>query len=163
MIKTYGNLLLSGSLVVFAAILAVAAQYIDVGAAMARGGDFMPKICSILLLTLGIMLFVSELMNCKRERTNAAAGGPAAADGQRLNYSRLFANLALITAYFILLLPVGFLVATALYLAFQMYLFSERGKKHTILCPMVGIAVSSAIYYLFTYGFQLLLPRGILG
>lgn len=165
MIKTYGNLLVSGSLVVFAAILTAAAQDIDVGAAMAKGGDFMPKICSALLLALGAMLFAADLVRLLRRGGNAAesGGNPVAAEGRGLNYSRLFANLALIAVYFLLLIPVGFLVTTALYLAVQMYLFFDHGKRRMILCPAVGIAASAIIYYLFTYCFQLLLPYGILG
>ena len=60
MIKTYGNMMISGSLVVFAVILTIAAQYIDVGAAMAKGGNFMPKICAALLLVLSVILFLSD-------------------------------------------------------------------------------------------------------
>jgi uncharacterized membrane protein len=164
MIKTYGTLLVSGSLVIFTAILSITAQYIDVGAAMAKGGDFMPKICSTLLLALGVMLFVSDLYRCKRGKTDVSESGKTPArDGLVLNYSRLFANLALIALYFILMVPAGFLTATALYLTFQIYLFSDREKKRMILCPVIGITASAVIYYLFTYCFQLLLPYGILG
>lgn len=158
MIKTYGNLLVSCAILCIGAVLFVAAQYISVGAAMAKGGDFMPKICSAVFLALGAILFVSELIALRRPPPVSPE-----TEAPSLNYRGLFLNILLIAIYFILLDSVGFLIMTAFYISAQTYLFSPRQRTHLIICPAVGIISSAIIYYLFTYSFQLLLPYGILG
>lgn len=154
-----GEIAVAACIVAAAALLFVAAQSIDTGAAMARGGDFMPRIAATLLLILGVIRLVQAI----RMKESNEADQTEKADAEAIHYRALFMSIALLGAYILLLAPIGFLITTAVYVAAQMYLYAPGEKRFRYLCPLVGVVSSASIYYAFVYGFELLLPAGILG
>ena len=154
-----GEVAVAACIAIVATVLFIAAQYIDTGAAMAKGGDFMPKVAARLLLGLGIVRLIQALRMKEADKKDAEAETGAGG----MNYRALFVNIGLLGAYILLLEPVGFLITTAVYVAAQMYLYAPKEKRFRYLSPIVGIVSSSVIYYAFVYGFELLLPMGILG
>lgn len=154
-----GEIIVAACIVAVAAVLFVAAQFINTGAAMARGGDFMPKIAATLLLILGIVRLIQAL----RIKETEAEKKIEAESASGLNYRALFLSIVLLGAYILLLAPVGFLITTTVYVTAQMYLYAPGEKRFLYLCPIVGVVSSAIIYYAFVHGFELLLPAGIFG
>jgi len=98
--------------------LFISAQGIETGAAMAQGGDFMPKLCSGIWMVLGILLFLFGL----REK-------PAEGGGSQVSLKGFGVTLALLLLYVLLLKPVGFVITSIVYLFLQMCLFVPAEKK----------------------------------
>lgn len=133
--------------------LFISAQGIETGAAMAQGGDFMPKLCSGIWMVLGILLFLFGL----REK-------PAEGGGQ-VSLKGFGATLALLLVYVLLLKPVGFVITSIVYLFLQMCLFvpaEKRTKKNYILFAVISVVMPFAVNWLFVNVFALILPAGIL-
>ncbi len=70
----------------------------------------------------------------------------------------------MVFGYFLLLKPLGYLIATALYGFFHFMLLTSREdwKKKWIFCLVLAVVVSAGTYYIFRNGFNLMLPEGIL-
>jgi putative tricarboxylic transport membrane protein len=159
MTKRHGELLIS--ILIFAASLVMYQQAgkIDVGASMAKGGDFMPKVCATLMLIVGGIFLVANAVALSRTKADSSVEP----EGGHLDYKKMFFNLLLLIVYAALLPPIGFLITTAAYIAVQMWLFSPKKKRQLVTSPIVGIISSVVIYYTFVSGFKLILPIGILG
>lgn len=157
----YGEVAVSAVILAVGAVLFVAAQYIDTGAAMSKGGDFMPKVATTLLLVLAAAQFVSSMPQTRTQQPDDASAAQSEENGQ--NYRAFYLNILLLVGYVLLMQPVGFLLSTAVYITLQMYLYAPKERKYLYLSPAVGIVSSVAIYYAFVSGFELLLPAGILG
>lgn len=140
-------------------IIYLEAQKINVGAAMAKGGDFMPKVCAWLLMVAGGLLILTNIAG----HFNRAPASDTEMIGTDINYKALFLNLFLLAGYTILLQPIGFILTTTCYVTLQMWLFCPKRKVHLIYCPLTGLISAVVIYYTFVSGFSLMLPAGILG
>lgn len=58
----------------------------------------------------------------------------------------------------------GFILATLIYLPLQMLVLapdSERGKKQIVQLLIVDVLFTAAVFFLFRYGFKIILPAGI--
>jgi len=112
---------------------------------------FMPWINTILLCTLSLLLLwqavgmqtTGEVEKHDRA-TNISAG----------------AFLAAFVAYVVLLPGLGFVLAGIPFFAVVMLLFGERRKVWIFLASVIGPILLFAI---FRHGFNVVLPRGILG
>jgi len=140
-------------LVLSGAALFISAQSIKVGSAMAQGGDFMPKLLSGIWLVLAIAIFVTGI----REPHNASE--------KAVSIKGFIATLILLFVYIFLLRPVGFVVASTLYVFVQMMLFAPKeykSKKNYILFAVIAIVLPIIINLIFANAFSLILPEGTL-
>jgi len=140
-------------LVLSGASLFISAQSIKVGSAMAQGGDFMPKLLSGIWLVLAIAIFVTGI----REPHNASE--------KAVSIKGFIATLILLFVYIFLLRPVGFVVASTLYVFVQMMLFAPKeykSKKNYILFAVIAIVLPIIINLIFANAFSLILPEGTL-
>ena len=134
--------------------LFISAQGIETGAAMAQGGDFMPKLCAGIWVALGILLFLFGL------REKPEEGGKS-----QVSIKGFAATMVLLFVYILLLKPVGFVITSIVYLFLQMCLFvpaEKRTKKSYILFAVISVVVPFAVNWLFVNVFALILPAGIL-
>jgi len=112
-----------------------------------------PGILAWMMIALGLIELVGAL------RRPAVAGEAAAPVTARLATVGL--TLALIAGFIALLRPLGFPIATALYLFLQFLVLTPRGGRPPV--PLyAGLAVGAAVFIFvtFRYGFDLLLPAG---
>ena len=140
-------------LVLSGASLFISAQSIKVGSAMAQGGDFMPKLLSGIWLVLAIAIFVTGI----REPHNVSE--------KAVSIKGFIATLILLFVYIFLLRPVGFVVASTLYVFVQMMLFAPKeykSKKNYILFAVIAIVLPIIINLIFANAFSLILPEGTL-
>lgn len=73
---------------------------------------------------------------------------------------RVIATLVLTLAYILTLRPMGFLVATALFLAAEMVLIGIR--RPVVVIPM-ALVMSAGVYLLFRHGLEVPLPATRIG
>lgn len=151
--KKLSETILNIVLVIAGLALWISAQSIEVGAAMGKGGDFMPKLCSGIWLAIGVLMLVTGWM--------------AKDDGERKSFhvKGFFATLLLLFVYILLLKPVGFVITSIVYMFVQMLLFVPKElmtKKRLILFGMISVILPIAVNLLFVNVFSLILPAGIL-
>ena len=66
--------------------------------------------------------------------------------------------------YVFVMKPVGFILSTLVFLFCQMMVLSpddERGKKQAILLAVIDVVFTLVVFFLFRYGFKIVLPAGI--
>jgi putative tricarboxylic transport membrane protein len=152
--KDMANNIFNFILVMLGATLFIAAQGIETGAAMAQGGDFMPKLLSGIWLVISILNFLYGIKLKSEEKVDASA-----------KLSGFLSTLILLVVYLIILRPLGFVLASMGYLFVQMYLIvpSEKKTKRTYgLFAVLSIGVPIAVSWIFANVFSLILPMGLL-
>ena len=72
-------------------------------------------------------------------------------------------TIVLMVLYMLAFQPVGFIVASAVYLFLQMLLLSDRTNRKIILFAVVSVLLPVAVDALFVFVIKMPLPVGILG
>jgi putative tricarboxylic transport membrane protein len=114
---------------------------------------------------LGLALCICAACNIRfsivraRSKTEEARYAPEAVRGDIL---RGVLTFVLMVAYIALLELVGFLIMSALYVFFQILLFSKKEHRNYPVSAVAAVSSSAAIYYVFLYGFKMILPVGLL-
>lgn len=124
--------------------------------AVRLGPGFVPRITSVFLGILGLILLVQGFRSL-----TAGTGGPAAARGKSRHTVLL--SFLLMFAYIALLDPVGFILTTMAYLFLQITLLAHESHRRYVLFAVISIGTSVAAYYLFVGFFEVMIPAGILG
>ena len=96
---------------------------------------------------LSVALLVGGVIEARRESEGTDGHGVP---------TRGWIALAGFAVYVTLLPSIGFVAASVLFFAGLMWLYGERNK---ILIGLTSILVPVVLFYLFTAGFQILLPR----
>ncbi len=72
-------------------------------------------------------------------------------------------TIILMVLYMLAFQPVGFIVASAVYLFFQMLLLSDKTNRKILLFAIVSVLLPVAVDALFVFVIKMPLPVGILG
>ena len=126
---------------------------------MKIGPDFMPTVIGSLILILALILLFTSIKNFKR---NAAKAESMPADTS--DYKRMLASLVLVVIYVNILAPVGFILSTLGYLFLQILVLAPNGKhkaKDVLLYAVIDVVFVFVVFFLFRYGFKIVLPAGI--
>lgn len=126
---------------------------------MKIGPDFMPMVIGVLILILALMLLFSAFKNFKANAEKAAAMPADTSD-----YKRVLASLVLVVIYVNILAPVGFILSTLGYLFLQIIVLApddRRSAKNIMLYAVIDVVFVLVVFYLFRYGFKIVLPSGI--
>jgi len=128
------------------------------------GSSFMPKIGAALLCIFGLIILISGVRKyfpgkVGKESVSKESGG-VAKEGK---LQAAAVTLALMVAYILLINPIGFLIATTLYLFAQIIILAPREKRNYPLFGIIAVVVSASIYFTFLNVFSMMLPMGILG
>jgi hypothetical protein len=127
------------------------------------GPAFYPRIVLSLMAFLSALLLVLDLVGMRRRQVAAAtpAPGTPAAPVLSPNYQLVFLTFIEFGIYIALLPPLGFRIATFLFvLALQVTLEMPRDRTRWLLTVVVAIATSLVCYYVFEDYLSVLLPRG---
>ncbi|MDY3225516.1 MAG: tripartite tricarboxylate transporter TctB family protein [Candidatus Faecousia sp.] len=157
--KKYGDIVVSVFFMVLSAVMIFAATLLPKSTVMEIGPDFMPTVVGIVTLILSTALLIISLKGLKTRVAEAEANPPAECD-----YKRMLISLILILIYVFTLKPVGFIVTTLVYLPVQMYVLADaehRTKKDIIMLLVIDVVFTLAVFFLFRYGFKIVLPQGI--
>ena len=78
----------------------------------------------------------------------------------------MMATIAAFTVYVFVIEPAGFLLSSIVYLFAQITILApkeKRGIKGIILFAVIAVVVCVAVYFIFRFGLNVMLPAGILG
>jgi putative tricarboxylic transport membrane protein len=161
--------LVSGLVVAGAgAVLLVGARAIGdpVRPAPGIGPATLPTALSVLLIIAGLVLAVIGWRGRGRD-TEARRGGVAEAVDElvhqgelRVPWRRLAVVVALFIGYALIFIPLGYMLATALYLGIMVTLIDRARWKRNLIFAVVFAVV---VYYGFTELLSVQLPAGVLG
>lgn len=126
------------------------------------GSDLMPKITSLLLIMIGILLFIQKYIFGKKNKKVDFNITKTTVPTKLFNKAVL-STLIIILLYIILMQPLGFILSTTIYLITQIFVLTPKEYFKSIRVIIIAVVTSVVVYYLFVYFFYLLLPAGILG
>ncbi|MCM3760501.1 tripartite tricarboxylate transporter TctB family protein [Alkalihalobacillus oceani] len=165
MSKQYRDIYASVFLLLVSIVMFIASYYIQQMTVTAIGADFAPKLVAGGIFVLSLILLATSVRKAKQPAE--AVEGPEEEEeaGEQGPVKPLsVAVTALLLIGYIALMPVfGFLIMTAVYLFFQMYVLAEKAQRKVTLFIIISVVSSGTIYYCFKSIFYLRLPSGILG
>lgn len=157
--RKYGDLIIGIFYAALGAVTIYLARQLPKSRVMKIGPDFMPMVIGILILVLALMLLASAIKNFK---VNAAKAESMPADTS--DYKRVLASLVLVIIYVNILAPVGFILSTLGYLFLQILVLApndRRSTKNILTYAIIDIVFVFVVFFLFRYGFKIVLPAGM--
>lgn len=158
-IKKYGDMIVGGFFMILSAGMMIMAKMLPKSTIMDIGPDFMPMCIGIVTFILAAAMAFLNVKNLKARTAEAEK-----VEKEDLDYKRMIISFMLILVYVYLLQPVGFIVTTILYLPFQMYVLApdeKKTKKDIIQLAVITVIFTIVVFFLFRYGFKIILPAGI--
>lgn len=158
-VKKYGDICVSIFFLVVGIALIIGARMLPVSAVVEIGPDFMPMVIGAIIIILSVILLVQSIKGLKENIAKAEADGPDNSD-----YKRVLSSLVLSVVYVFVLQPVGFILSTLVYLFGQIFILApdeNRTKKDIILYLVIDVIFVMVVFFLFRYGFKIVLPAGI--
>jgi len=120
---------------------------------------FVPYVLALAMCALGVL----QMLAGRRPSLEVPSETDAAAEGGTADYRTVLKTLGLIVAYIALLDPIGFPIITAIYLFVQFIVLTPADNKVNYRAyGLIAIVSSAVIFVTFRYGFDLLLPAGLL-
>ena len=120
---------------------------------------FIPRIVGGMLVILSIVMTVSDFRKNRREPEEPSSS-------EKKESRNVLGTAVLLLVYIFLIEPLGFLIASTLYLFAQFLYLTDvqklRRPKTYLLYFVIALLVSAGIYYLFLNVFHLILPAGLL-
>lgn len=158
-IKKYGDIIVGVFFMLLSAGMMIMAKMLPKSAIMEIGPDFMPVCIGVVTFALAAALAFLNIKNLKSRIAQAEAE-----EMEKLDYKRVLISFIMILVYVFLLQPVGFIVTTFMYLPAQMFVLApkdKREKKDMIQLPVISFIFTFVVFFLFRYGFKIVLPAGI--
>ena len=157
--KKYGDLVVSIFFMVLSAVMIFAAKLLPKSKVMEIGPDFMPTVIGALTFILAAILFIITVKNFKQHLADVEN-----AKVEECEYKQMLLSLLLILVYVFTLQPIGFIITTIVYLPLQMLVLAGEGnrtKKEIITTVVTSVIFTFVVFFLFRYGFKIVLPAGI--
>ena len=157
--RKYGDIITGIFYTALGAFTIYLARQLPKSRVMKIGPDFMPMVIGTIILVLALMLLFSSIKNFK---ANAKKAESMPADTS--DYKRVLASLVLVVIYVNILSPAGFILSTLGYLFLQIIVLAPDGKRtgrDIITYAVIDIVFVLVVFYLFRYGFKIVLPSGM--
>lgn len=122
------------------------------------GPDFMPRLLAVLMFLLSLVQLTGAL-----RRRLPPRGSRIPRSGDFVERNADYLSLAAILGYVLLFQPLGFIVATALFLFVQITIMAPRAERRYLRFALLAITVALLSFWFFERGFYVFLPEGILG
>ncbi|ANU44591.1 tripartite tricarboxylate transporter TctB family protein [Enterocloster clostridioformis] len=158
-IKKYGDIIVGVFFMLLSAAMLVMAKMLPKSTVMDIGPDFMPMCIGVMTFVLAAALVFLNIKNMKIYVAQAEAEGP-----EKAGYKRVLTSFIIILVYVFVLKSVGFIISTMVYLPVQMFILApeeRRGKKDVIQLLITDVLFTFVVFFLFRYGFKIVLPAGI--
>ncbi len=157
--KKYGDIVVGVFFMALSAVLIAMAKMLPKSKVMEIGPDFMPLVIGVVTFILAAILTFLSIKNFKMHAAEIDASKIEDCD-----YKRVLESIILVLIYVFALQPVGFIVTTLVFLLLQMLVLSpddQRGKKQIIQLAVIDVIFTMVVFFLFRYGFKIVLPAGI--
>lgn len=153
--KRYGNLAMGVFFAVVSVVYYFLADALPKSTVMKIGPDFTPKLIAVITFVIGSVLAVLSWQTLRK----TPKGEPVESQSE---YGRVLLTILVFAVYVFLFEPLGFPLATFIYLAVQMMLFAPAEKLNVPLFLGISLVATLVIFYTFRNGLSVLLPPGVL-
>lgn len=157
--KKYGDYITSIFFIAISIWMIVMAQALPKSKVIKLGPDFMPTVIGVVTLILALILLIKTFLSRKSRDLCISKEQP-----EDVDYKKMLSSLILILIYVFILQPIGFIIATMLYLLPQFIALApknERTKNNIIKWTVLDFLFTLIVFFMFRYGFQIVLPAGI--
>lgn len=155
LLNKYKNVIANFAIFAIGIYLFIASFFIPRTVFSTYGGEILPRILGVLITVLGTMEVIKsikETRNCEEDsRFNAR------------EILQVVLMLVLMAVYYLTIKILGFIIGTSILLFVASMILSDYDFKRWWIIALVSIAYCVALYFIFAYGLDLVLPRGILG
>lgn len=148
-------------LIVCAVIIYFDSANIKLIALTALDASFFPRFLAVITIALSIIMILRAAANLKRSAKQERPQLQFFATVQELLPA--LTTLGLLGGYVFLIEPVGFLLTTPFYIFGQACVLAPKGERKPLMFAALGVLATIAIYCVFKFGFQLLVPMGLVG
>lgn len=107
---------------------------------------------------LSLILIITDIWKVRKGK----APGSMEDTKANINWLTFVLTFIAISVYILLMRPVGFCPSSAAFLFALTCILSEPKERNYVLFAIISVVVSISIYYIFRYGLNLMLPRGIM-
>lgn len=156
--ETKSNLYSAVVFVVFGAFVYIGSFWIPATSSDVLGSRFFPRVVAVIIILLGMIQVVSSMRLIKLQQPEQAA--PQAGG---VNRPLLLTGAALFV-YYVLVLQIGFVITSVLYLLFQGSVLMDKeslgNKRQLLILILVSVILPIAINAIFWNVFQIALPKG---
>lgn len=152
------DLVAGAVLLVLAIIVHIVARRIEARIPMGVDSGFFPEVASGLLGFLALVIILQAVLGRREVR---GAGDGVEPELPR-NLFRVAATCLLIVVYGLCVPRVGFVLATLAYLPLQFLLLSAAEDRNWPMFGVIAAVATGVIYVVFSFGFGLILPSGLL-
>ncbi len=119
------------------------------------GPAFIPKVVCILIMISGVAVLIGGIYGVKNG--NAELG---CFPEEKKEIVAVIVTILACIVYSLIVEPLGFVIASALFLIFQISYFDLDWKKHLIRTIAISVPTAVVVFAIFRYGFSLTLPTG---
>lgn len=157
MIKKYQDVISGVAMFLLAAAYLAGSFQIRSYGDAAVDSRFFPQLLSGMLLMLSIVQIIGAIRSIdakSHEKNNSSE------KTQPQFNLKVILTLATIAVYISLINLAGFIVSSTLFLIAQTMIMAPKKEWRPFLTIAVSAAFSCAVYFIFVYGFQLVLPEG---
>lgn len=141
-----------------AATYAASEQYVGVRSFDPIGPAFFPRIMAMILMATGAMLAIRAWFLRNAPQSPPAMRMPPEKPASAFGQDRLIRALAICFGYLLVLKPLGYLIATPLFVAFTVANLGIHDRKTLIVS---GVGVTVVLFLVFAVLLDVLLPMGI--
>ena len=168
MLRLSRDIYASAFLITVSIVMYIASNSIKKLTVSKIGADFAPKLVAIGILILSIFYLINSIKQQKVSQTKTREDVKTEVDlkkseKEKISPASVIATIGLLALYITLIPHIGFLIMTAVYLFFQMYLLADKQERKIPLFIGISIITSVFVYFIFKSVFYLMLPAGILG
>ena len=153
-VKRYGNLILGLFFMSLSAIYFFLTSQLPDSPVGGLGPRFAPNIIAAITFGVALLLTITSIQEIMRTRAEAE-------EKEQLEYRRVFLSMFVFCCYVYSFGPLGFPVATFIYLVAQMVVMAPKEKVNIPLFLFIALVTTGLVYYLFRYQLDVLLPQGI--
>lgn len=148
-------------LILLAAVVYLDSYNIRVIAKTTLDAAFFPRFLAALIVVLSIVIIVRAAVSLFKKRDSFPE--TAQSVGEKKSITPALSTLGLFGLYVFSIESIGFLLTTPVYILCQAYVLAPAPQRNPKLFALLGVAASVIIYCIFKFGFQLMVPSGLLG
>ena len=154
--KKFGDLAAGVFFLILSIALFLAASALPPSLMGGLGSDYMPKVLAIITCILSFFQIRAGFRTMRSFQPNEGA------EEEKPEYLRVLATIAAFTVYVFVIEPAGFLLSSIAQITI-LAPKEKRGIKGIILFAVIAVVVCVAVYFIFRFGLNVMLPAGILG
>ena len=113
-----------------------------------------PTLLGVLLIILAIVMIIQGFLKLRKQDSEPAK------KMSKVDMLSILLTFAAMILYIIILLELGFILSTMLYLFFQITILAPKEKRNYLLFAIVAVVFTALAFVAFRIGLTQMLPRG---